>query len=240
VSRKRSKRYSIKNPHSLRKGADKNARKVDSQFKNLIEQKKNQIRSMVEDLGSSKDIIYHGEMYNSKRAVSFELSIVGKIIQLQFIIWTDNRRIDYDLINSQRARFILELTKNIENTKFKVLRYLESIKTGCITEYLYKLALEELEQERKIHSFYKTGKAEDIRKKDFVIKVLKDGILINLYLQVKSSKDNLMAEKKDLLGLGIAGSYYKFTGDLRGDTDNIKMKIMRIVENYKEGRINFE
>lgn len=229
----RKNRFSIRNPHVLRKGATRNALSVEMRFKELVEQKKREIKNMMQDL-SGKIITVSG-IIETQRAVRFNINIAGRSTTMAFIIWTDERSKDNDFTNSQFAKFVLRLNEDFEE---RALRYLDGIQRGCTTEYLYSLALEELKRERIIHSFHKTGRMEDkFQKKDFAISILKDGLKHEIYLQVKSSEEALMAVKDELLKEGIAGSYYSFTGDLQKDVDAIKKKIVEIIEEYKKGNI---
>lgn len=234
---KRSKQ-TIRSPKSFRPGAFKNAMAVDGQFQDLVKRKKNEIISLVQDLQRSKAINYFRIVRNSSRALYFETDIGEKIVELRFIIWTDDSDKPFDFTNSRMASFVLRPSENIEDTRLKVLRWLEGIKKGCLTEYLHSLTLKELERERIIHSFHKTGRMEDkFQRKDFAISILKDGLKHEIYLQVKSSEEALMAVKDELLKEGIAGSHYSFTGDLQRDVDAIKKKIVEIIEEYKKGNI---
>lgn len=231
----RKARFSIRNPHAFRKGATRNALNIDMRFKELVEQKKREIKNMVQDLAGK--IITVNSVAETQRAVRFNINIAGKTVMIAFIIWTDERSKDNDFTNSQFARFVLRLNEDFKN---RALKYLEGIQVGCLTEYLYSLALEELGQERALHSFNKTGRVADkYEKKDFVIRILKDGLLKDLYLQVKSSEAALAAVKDELLQKGIAGAWHCFTGDMKKDIENIKAKIIQIVEAFKDGNIIF-
>lgn len=237
----RRNRHSIRSPKSFRKGAGMNAMRVDNVIDSLLFEKKDQIRQLLRDLYHSGAIKEFAKRDGSRRALNFEVVIDYQIITIRFIIWTDNTAPDsIDFSNSQRAQFVLRVNDNIEDLRYRFLRYIEGIKKGRLTEYLFGLSLEELERERVFHSFNKTGRTEDRdQKKDFVIRILKDGILRDLYLQVKSSEEALMAVKDELLQKGIAGAWHCFTGDLRQDIENIKAKITKIIEAYKQGQIIF-
>ncbi len=231
----RKDRFSIRNPRTFRKGAGINAMRVDNRFTELVEQKKREIKNFMQDLAGEIIGIYN--IIENQRAVRFDVAIAGKSIKIVFIIWTDERNKDNNFITSQFAKFVF---RKDEEFRGPLLKYLEGIQKGCLTEYLYGLALEELERERKIHSFNKTGRAADkYEKKDFVIRILQDGLIRDLYLQVKSSKEALMAVKEELLQRGVAGVWYCFTGDLKYDIENIKVKIIQVIEAYKQGQIIF-
>jgi hypothetical protein len=227
-------RHTIRSPKSFRKGSGMNAMRVNNCFTELVEQKKREIKNTMQDLAGK--IIKINNVIETQRAVRFNVEIAGKTVIMAFIIWTDERGKDNDFTNSQFAKLVFRLNEDFKN---RVINYLEGIQKGCLTEYLYGLALEELEGERKIHSFNKTGRIEDIRKKDFVVRLLKDGIIKDLYLQVKSSCEALMAVKDELFKEGISGSFYSFTGNSREDIDAIKMKIVEIVEEFKKGNVIF-
>ncbi len=236
----RKNRFSIRNPHFFRKGASTNAMSVDNQMNRLVQQKQGEIISLIEDLRYGKVINTFLLTRSSKRALYFVADIGGRDVELRFIIWTDSREKPSDFRNSQLASFVLKPNESLNEVRLKVLRYLESIEKGRTTEYLYGLALEALEQERVIHSFHKTGRTEDRdQKKDFIIYILKNGLKHEIPLQVKSSEEALMAVKDEFVKYGIAGSFYSFTGDIRKDIDEIKKKIIQIINDYKEGIISF-
>lgn len=236
----RKSRLSIRNPRFFKKGAGINSIRINGCFAELIKQKKREIRSLIQEFKNSGIFNYYREIRNSARALFFEVDVVAeKIIELRFIIWTEPGKKYFEYTNSQTAKFVLGVNENIENARKNLLRYLEGIKKGCLVEHLYGLALEELEREGKIHHFYKSGKTEDIKKKDFIIHVLKDERMINFGLQVKSSEEALMAIKNELLKEGIFGSFCKYTGNEREDVDRIKEKIIKIIEAYKKGEIIF-
>lgn len=235
----RNRRQSIRRS-GFRKGAGINAMRIDSAFDALLSEKKEQIRQLIYDLYRSGAIKEFAKLDGSRRTLNFEVVITYGIVELRFVIWTDNRKPDFvDVFDSRRALFVLRVNDNIENVKQRFLKYIEGNEKGRLTEYLFNLSLEELERERKIHSFNKTGRVADkYEKKDFVIRILKEGLMKDLYLQVKSSEAALAAVKEELLQNGIAGVWYCFTGDLKQDIENIKAKIIQIVEAFKiEGEI---
>lgn len=232
-------RQTIRSPH-FRKGAGMNAMRVDKQMDRLVKQKKDEILSLLKDLQYGRAIKHFVVIRDSRRALDFRADISVRDVDLRFIIWTDNREKPSDFKNSQLASFVLRPNESLDDIRLKVLKYLDSIEKGRVTEWLYGAALEKLEQERIVYSFHKTGGTEDRdQKKDFIIYILKDGLKHEVPLQVKSSEEMLMAVKDELLRNGIAGSFYSFTGDIAEDVDAIKKKIVQIINDYKEGKVSF-
>lgn len=227
----------IRSLKSFRPGAFKNAMAVDKQFCDLVRQKKNEIGSLIKDLYLSKVISYSRVVRFSSRATYFEIDVGGKIIELRFIIWTDTKEKDSDIVCSQFAKFVLRSTESIEDVRIKVLRYLEGIDRGCATEYLSALAHEELQKEKVIHYFYKTGRGKDIRGADFVNLVFKDGLKVEVPDQAKSSYEELMKHKEE--HPEIPGYFREFTGDFEEEKNIIKEKIIRIINAFKRGEIIF-
>lgn len=228
------KRWSIRNPQSFRRGVAKNAMKIDNRFEELLERKKGEISQLIRGLANSQSVSIVGSG-TSRRSVFFRLNIDNKLIEFKFIIWTDYQKKDPDYTNARLARFVLGVSGSIDELRFKVLDYFESIQKGSTTEYIYALALEELEREHRILTFYKTGARKDKEGTDFVIIVLKDGKQIEMPYQVKSSYEALMLHKEK--HPEIPGSYNRFTGNLREDTDRAKAKTIKVINDYKEGLI---
>jgi len=227
-------RYSIRNPHSFRGGASRNAMKIDNRFEELLERRKEEINQLIRDLASSKSISILNSG-TSRRSVFFRLNIDNKLIEFKFIIWTDYQKKGPDYTNARFARFILGVNENIDELRFKVLDYFERIQKGSTIEYVYALALEELEREHRILTFYKTGTRKDKEGIDFVIMVLKDGRQTEMPYQVKSSYEALMLHKEKYPE--IPGSHNRSTGNLREDTDRAKAKTIKVINDYKEGII---
>jgi len=208
--------------------------KIDNRFEELLERKKEEINQLIRDLANSQSISILDNS-TSRRSVFFRLNIDNKLIEFKFIIWTDYQKKDPDYTNARFARFILGVSESIDELRFKVLDYFESIQKGSTIEYIYALALEELEKEHRILTFYKTGTRKDKEGIDFIVIVLKDGKQIEMPYQVKSSYEALMLHKEKYPE--IPGSYNRFTGNLREDTDRAKAKTIKVINDYKEGII---
>jgi len=228
---------SIKDPHFFKNRTSKRAVRIDSRFKDLTRKKKEEIRQLIQDFKKNRIIDNFREENSSQRAINFKIYIVEKVIRLSFIIWTDNRRKSDDWIKSHFAKFVLGLNEDIENLRNRILRYLEGIRKGHTTECLVNLALESLKKTRKIHYFYKTGKAKDEKGKDFIILVLKEGKLFGIPLQAKSSYEALMEHEKRFPK--IPGIFWESTGNLEKDLMVIKEKIIKVIRKYKEGKTIF-
>lgn len=215
----------------------RNAGRIDNKFKRLTREKKKEIRQLIQDFKKNRIIDNFREESSSRRAINFKIYIVEKVVKLSFIIWTDRRKKSADFTKSHFAKFILGPNEDMENLRNRVLRYLKGIQKGYTAEYLVNLALKSLEKTREIHHFYKTGKAKDERGKDFIIIVLEDEKLFGIPLQVKSSYQALIEHKKRFPK--IPGIFWESTGNLEKDLKAIKEKIMKVVMNYKEGKIIF-
>ncbi len=230
-------RWTIRNPHFLRRGAGRNAMRVDNCFEELVIRKKREVNQLIWDLLNSKAIASVSDSSEWRRSLFFRVSVGEKIINLKFIIWTGVRKKYPDYTNSQTAKFVLRVNENIEDVRIRVLNYLEAIEKGSTTEYVYTLALEELKKEHKIFMFYKTGAKKDKEGADFIIMFFKEGKQVEIPYQVKSSYESLMIHKDKFPD--IPGSHGEFTGSLRENIDKAKIKIVEVINAYKEGKISF-
>jgi len=235
MSKKR--KWSIRDPRSLKKRGKRNAREVNRKLEQLIVRKKQEIQELIQQLRENGIISQFKRIRNSKRALYYDVEITGKILEFKFIIWTDDRSKPKDYTSSKEAKFFIGFYQDV---KKRTLKYLEAVKRGIITEFLTSEVLEELEKEKKelVCFFKKSSKHEDKGEgKDFTITIMENGKYTEIPIQVKSSYKELMQHK--LRFKNVPGLYREFTGNLEEEKRIIKKKIQRIIENYKNSKIIF-
>lgn len=237
-----NRRKTIRDPRSFRRGAGRNAMRIDSGFGELVIRKKGEVTKLIWDLLNSKAITSILDTSERRESLFFRVKIGEKIIELKFFIWTGATEKDPDYSNSQFAKFILRTHESIEDLGFKVLNYLEGIERGLTTEYLGMVVLKELMaeplQERKFKYFRKATPNEDrYEGKDFIIIVISDGREIEVSIQFKSSEEELMNHKERFPS--VPGLFREFTGNRRGEMDIMREKVVRIIKEYIGGKIIF-
>jgi len=239
MSKKR--RWSIRNPRSLKKGARRNAREVNRKLEQLIVRKKLEIQELIQQLRKSRIISQFKRIRNSKRALYYDVEIAGKILEFKFIIWTDDKSKPRDYTSSKEAKFFIGFHQDV---KKRILKYLEAVKKGIVAEFLTSEALKELEfrelekEEELVCFFKKSSKHEDRDEgKDFTITTIENGKYVEIPIQVKSSYKELMQHARRFKS--VPGLYREFTGNLEEDKRIIKRKIERIIREHKNNKIVF-
>ena len=229
--------WSIRNPQSLKRGASKNARKVNRKFEQLITRKKQEIGELMQQLRKNGIISQFKRIRNSKRALYYDVKIAEKILEFKFIIWTDDRSKPKDCTSSKEAKLFIGFYQDVKKT---ILKYLEAVEKGIATEFLTSEALKELENEREelICFFKKNSKHEDKDEgKDFTVTTIENGKYTEIPIQVKSSYKKLMQHA--LKFKNVPGLYREFTGNLEEEKIIIKRKIERIIVECKNNKIVF-
>lgn len=202
--------------------------------------KREEIKSLLKSLEIDKFISKILIQNDESEVVSFCVEINGKWVELRFVMFPKQDK-DYftQATGSTKGIFFIGMEKNIEDLKKAVLEYIHSINKGFTLERLCALALGELKNEGKIRFFLKTKSEDDIRMKDFIIGIFNKDSLEEFPIQVKSSYNSLLLERDILLQQGIAGLFYKSTGNDKKDIKKIKDKILAIIEAHKRGEIIF-
>ncbi len=240
---KRRQRYSIRNPKSFRKGASRNANKINKLDSKLIErkirEKKADILSFLEKLISSKIVEEFRVTRYTKRSLWVNCRVIRKkdFIELRFFFWTERNK-PQDQTNANMANFFIKPDEGIKKKKRKVLQYLEGIQRGSTTEDLTSAALNTLKEHKKIHYFRPAKPSEDRDQgKDFIAGIWENGFKIEVPIQVKSSEKDLYEHQKKYPE--IPGLYREFKGDIDNQIEIIKEKIIKIIESYKQNKIIF-
>ncbi len=235
MSKKRN--WSIRNPRFLRSGARRNAKEIGRKFEQLIVKKKQEIGEIIQQLRNNGVISQFKRIRNSRRSLYYDVEFAEKTLEFRFIIWTDEKPRPKNYTTSKTAGFFIDFQQDI---KKKILKYLESVEKGILTEFLTSEALKELENENKelICFFKKNSKHKDRDEgEDFTITTTENGKYTEVPIQVKSSYKNLIEHA--LKFKNVPGLYREFTGNLKEEKRIIKRKIERIIGEYKNNKIIF-
>ncbi len=238
------KRYSIRNPKSFRHGARKNAGRVNKIDSKIIDQKikekKADIRNFIEKSVSDGILERYQIVRETRRSLWIQCRVINRInpVELRFFFWTENNK-PKDQANSNIASFFIKLGEGVKEKKRKALKYLQGIQRGSATEDLTAEALGTLKSSEEEIYYFRPAKISEDRDqgKDFIVGTLKNGIKIEVPIQVKSSKKDLNEHQKK--HPQIPGLYREFEGGIDNQIEIIKQKIIKIIRAYKQNKIIF-